>query len=77
MAYDIFKSSEIVAKTTQSREKWAFPWEALECGQSFAVPKDKIKLTTLRSKASIQGQKLNRKFRVVEHDAVYEVGRLE
>lgn len=56
--------------------KYNFPWDTIECGQSFAVPKDEIKLLTLRPMATAKGKKLNKKFRVVEHDDCYEVGRL-
>lgn len=70
----IFSSSPQL--TTPKVIKHKYPWNELECGQSFAIPKDRIKLLTLRPMATAKGKKLNKKFRVVEHGDCYEVGRL-
>jgi hypothetical protein len=72
---EIFTSSPQL--TTPKVIKHKYPWNELECGQSFAIPKDKIKLSTLRPMATAKGKRWNKKFKVIEHADVYEVGRVE
>lgn len=76
----IIQSSE---RITQDRRKFRnisnrnWPWNLLDCGQSFAVQKDEIKFKTLRSICSIKGKQFGKRFKAVEHDNCYEVGRIE
>jgi len=54
-----------------------YPWRTLNIGHSFAIhDKTTIKLTSLRTMAYKMGKKLNKRFRVCEHDNCYEIGRL-
>lgn len=71
---EIFPSSSMLtaAKSKQSK----YPWAALEVGQSFAVSKDGIKMTTLMALAARYGKRHGKRYRVVAHEDVYEVGRL-
>lgn len=73
----IFQSSEKLTKIPPKREKRDWPWNKLECGQSFSIPLTEIKPETLRPLCSLKGKALGRKFKMVVHDEVYEVGRVE
>lgn len=73
----IFKSSEKLTNPEPKQAKRNWPWNTLECGQSFAVPKTEIKKETLRPLCSLKGKELNKKFRMTEHDECYEVGRVK
>lgn len=54
-----------------------YPWDTVPAGKSFAVVRDDIKFSVLRSLASRTGKKLGRKFRVVDHGSgPYEVAHL-
>jgi len=75
--YQIFKSSERLIKPEPKRPKHDFPWNTVECGESFAVPRDQIKLETLRPLCSAKGKELNKKFRMIVHENCYEVGRIK
>lgn len=75
--YEIIESSEKLTKFEPRKPKRNYPWEKLKCGQSFAIPKSEIKLETIRPIASKKGKQLGKKFKVVEHDNLYEVGRVE
>lgn len=75
--YEIFKSSEKLAKPEIKKPKRDYPWDILEVGQSFAVNKEDMSLTIARPMCSIQGKLLNKRFRVIEHENVFEFGRLE
>ena len=68
---EIFESS---SKLSQVKKDW-MAWKTIEIGQSFAVPLDQGKLANLRSKCWAMGKKLNKKFRVVQHENCYEIGR--
>ena len=74
--WPIFKSSPKASEDRRTNVKRNFPWNDVECGQSFAVPKSEMKVMTLRSMASVKGKKLKKKFRVVEHEEAYEVARI-
>lgn len=74
--YPIFKSSQKIKEDRRKIVKYNFPWDIIECGQSFTIPIEQIKLITLRSKASVFGKKLNKRFKVAIHDDCYEVGRV-
>jgi hypothetical protein len=74
--YPIFDSSPKISEDRRTNVKRDFPWDIVNCGQSFAVPKAEMKLITLRSMASVKGKKLSKKFKVVEHSEVYEVARI-
>lgn len=74
--YPIFKSSPKVNEIRQTNVKRDFPWDKIDCGHSFAVPIEEMKLITLRSMASVKGKRLGRKFKVVVHIDVYEVARI-
>ncbi len=52
-------------------------WEIAEIGQGFDIPLNQAKLTNLRTKASIMGKKLDRKFAVKQHEKCFEVGRIK
>lgn len=70
-------SPQALAGGNDARRRGLYPWRALGVGQSFAVPKDFIKLVTLQSLAYRTGKRLGVRFRVVDHgDAGYEVARL-
>lgn len=73
----IFDSSPKM-KNARRGYKRDYPWGKLECGQSFTVPKEDIKLVTLRPMSSNKGREFDppRQFKVVEHDDCYEVGRI-
>lgn len=73
----IFKSSEKLTQIPPKREKRNWPWNSLECGQSFSIPLTEIKAETLRPLCSLKGKELGRKFKMVVHEEVYEVGRVE
>lgn len=73
----IFKSSEKLTDTKPTRAKRNWPWNTLECGQSFIVPLEEIKQITLRPLCSAKGRELNKKFKMVVHEECYEVGRVK
>lgn len=73
----IFKSSEKLTQIQPKREKRDWPWNKLECGQSFSVELSEIKPETLRPLCSLKGKELGRKFKMIMHEDVYEVGRVK
>lgn len=73
----IFKSSEKLTQIPPKREKRNWPWNKLECGQSFSIPLVEIKPETLRPLCSLKGRELNKRFKMVVHNDVYEVGRVK
>lgn len=75
MTRQIYNSSPMMKKHKGLKYDW--PWRDLECGQSFDVPKTELKFTTLRAMASQKGSELQRKFRVLEHNDHYEIGRIK
>lgn len=75
--YPIFQSSPKIKEDKRTNVKRNFPWNTIESGQSFAVPLNEMKFITLRSMASTKGKKLHKIFKVVQHDDVYEVARIE
>lgn len=76
---NIVESSPLMRNKKHRGLKRDWPWQQLECGQSFVVSKDDIKIETLRPMCSQKGRSFNpiRKFRVVEHTNFYEVGRIK
>ena len=72
--YPIYPSSQ---QLTAKRSKYDFPWNTIDCGQSFMVDKSLIKGVTLRPLCSIKGKELGKKFKMVEHNDCYEVGRVK
>lgn len=72
--FAIFPSS---AQLATKKAKHDFPWKTLECGQSFSVPREYIKIETLRPMCSMKGRELNKKFKIVVHEGCYEVGRVK
>lgn len=72
--FPIFPSS---AQLATKKSKHNFPWKSLECGQSFSVPKEYIKIETLRPMCSLKGREMGRKFKIVVHSDCYEVGRVK
>jgi len=56
--------------------KWVYPWLELAVGDSFPISPDKMKFETAQSLAYKTGKRYNRKFAVLNHGDVYEVGRL-
>lgn len=72
-------SSELLSKSGQTHTFQAkYPWEQLTVGQSFTIDdKTTLKLKSLRSMAAKQGNQMGLKFRVVEHESCYEVGRVK
>ena len=69
---EIFDSSEKLLNVRQDDKIW----ETLEIKKSFTVPLEQAKLANLRTKCWSMGKKLNKKFRVVQHDNCYEIGRI-
>ena len=61
--YPIFQSSPKIKEDRRTNIKRNFPWNIIECGQSFAVPLAEMKLITLRSMASVKGKRLNKIFK--------------
>lgn len=74
--WPIFQSSSKANEDRRTNVKRDFPWNKLECGQSFAVPKSEMKAQTLRPMCSAYGKKLHRKFKMIIHDDTYEVARI-
>lgn len=71
---EIFESSPKLKQVRQLDRRW----ETVEVGQSFAIPLEAhVSLNNLRSKCWAMGKKLNKRFRVVQHETCYEVGRIE
>lgn len=75
--FPILPSSPQLVSNCQIRDKHNFPWDKLECGQSFKVPKEYIKAETLRPMCSLKGKQMNKKFKMIVHDDCYEVGRVK
>lgn len=74
--YPIFQSSPKVKEDRRTNVKRDFPWNAISCGQSFAVPLNEMKAQTLRPMCSAYGKKLHKKFKMIVHDDCYEVARI-
>lgn len=74
MTDQIYPSTPLMSK---SRSKHNFPWNELECGQSFRVPVSYMKKESLRAMCSMKGGELRKKFRLVAHDDHYEIGRIK
>lgn len=72
--FPIFPSSPQLAT---KKSKHNFPFKSLECGQSFSIPKEYIKIETLRPMCSLQGKQLRKRFKIVVHEDVFEVGRVK
>ena len=72
--YEIFDSSEQLKNS--GGKKSVYPWHTIPIGKSFTVHKKRITMGALRTLASKTSKRLGKKFRVIEHDNVYEVGRL-
>lgn len=75
--WPIFESSSKINEDRRTNVKRNFPWNIINCGQSFAVPLNEIKIQTLRSQCSVMGKKLHKKFKVVIHNDCYEVARID
>lgn len=73
----IFPSSAKVTETRRISPQHDWPWNTIDCGQSFAVRLDEIKKQTLRPLCSLKGQELKKKFKMVVHDDCYEVARVK
>ncbi len=71
---EIFQSSD-KAQIKQTDRRW----ETIEIGQSFAISQSEVKLATLRSKATYNGYKFRKKFRIIIHDSknCYEIARIK
>lgn len=59
--------------------KYSFPFDTVPVGMSFAVPLNAVKnINVLRATANRHGVRLNRKFRVIDHEKdgyeVFHVG---
>lgn len=74
--WPIFESSANVSQDRRTNVKRNFPWNVINCGQSFAVPLDEMKAATLRSQCSVMGKKLHKKFKMIIHENAYEVARI-
>ncbi len=74
--YPIFQSSPKIKEDRRTNIKRNFPWNTIDCGQSFAVQLNEMKFITLRAMASVKGKKLHKRFKVVQHEEVYEVARI-
>lgn len=55
------------------RRKHEFPFDRVPVGKSFAVPKELINSTALRSAASRAGKVHSKIFRVIDHGDTFEV----
>lgn len=73
----VYPNSGKLLKPEPKQTKHDFPWLTLECGQSFIVQFEEMKLQTLRPLVSNMNRKLNKKFKIAVHDNCYEVGRVE
>lgn len=74
---DFFDSSPALRNYKRKSPEIKHPWPQLEVGKSFVIQKSNGKLETLRASASKWGKKLGRKFIVLPHDDVFEIGRVE
>lgn len=74
--FEFFDSSDKAKAGTRVVQR-KYPWEEVPIGKSFPVPRENIKFNVLRSLASLQGKKLKKKFRVIDHEVgPYEVACL-
>lgn len=73
----IFPSSDKLTNPEPRKPKRDWPWKTLECGQSFSIEFEEIKLVTLRPMVSNMGRQLGKKFKLIVHDSCYEVGRVK
>ena len=76
---EIFESSPKIKEVPKKFGKEGkYPWKELKIGQSFAInDKASITLISLRSLAYKTGERIKVKFRVIEHENCYEVGRVK
>ena len=71
---DVFPASDKLRQVRKIDRRW----ETIDVWQSFTIPLDAhVSLNNLRSKCWAMGKKLNKRFRVVQHETCYEVGRIE
>ena len=73
----IFQSSEKMIQPKTKRVKRNWPWNELNCGESFSVELHEIKAETLRPLCSLKGRELGKKFRMIVHETCYEIGRIK
>ena len=78
----IVQSSILLAELAEKKKKTCasiYPFEDLECGQSFTEPLDHLKLNSLRSIVSRRNKKQDKFFVVAVHEDLnlIEVGRVE
>ena len=64
-------------KLKQIRKPVDRRWETTEVGRSFKIPLNETNLAALRHKCWAMGKKLNKRFRAVQWESCYEVGRIE
>lgn len=69
----------VPSSTLAMQTRYKYPWNDMEVGQSFQVAYGEAKLSSLKPYAYRMGQKLNKKFNVVDHgEAIgYEVARVK
>lgn len=68
--FEFLEPSEKANKTHAGRysRRYNFPFDTVPVGMSFAVKLDMVKnINVLRATANRFGEKLNRKFRVIDH----------
>lgn len=75
--YPIFQSSPKVHQDRRKILKRNFPWDIIDCGQSFTVAKAEIKESNIRSRCSIQNKLSDKKFKMIIHDDCYEIARIK
>lgn len=63
------KAKEAAKEPVASR----YPWSTVPVGMSFAIPKGRMNLKTLKPHAARMGKKHNKLFVVTEHPTAYEV----
>lgn len=74
--FTFFDSSD-KAKVGKRVVQRKYPWNEVPAGKSFPVARENTKFNTLRSLASLQGKKLGKRFRVIDHGSgAYEVACL-
>lgn len=69
----IFESSPKMKQTKQIDRRW----ETIEIGQSFSIPLNEANLAQLRNKCWVMGKKLGKRFRALQYENCYEIGRIE
>ncbi len=75
--FKVDETFESSTKLKQIRKPIDRRWETTEIGRSFSIPLNEANLAALRHKCWVMGKKLGKRFRVVQHETCYEVGRIE